>query len=43
MKKRFNTIVKGLTFITVQVFLIMIFLFGGQTFPTSRLVQAEIS
>ncbi len=42
MKKRYKTIAKGLTLITFQVFLIMIFLFGGQTIPTSRLVQTEI-
>jgi hypothetical protein len=43
MSKQNNQIVEGSTFIIILVIISGLFLFGGQTFPSSRLVQTEIS
>ena len=44
MRIKFNKIVKGSSFKMFSLFIISsIFLFGGQTIPSSRLVQTEIS
>lgn len=43
MSKHFNKIAEGSTFIVITIIINVIFLFGGQTIPSSRLVQTEIS
>lgn len=42
MSKLYNKTAEGLTFIFLIIFNV-VFLFGGQTIPSSRLVQNEIS
>lgn len=43
MSKLINKIAKGLTLTIILIIINVIFLFGGQTIPSSRLVQIEIS
>jgi hypothetical protein len=43
MSKLINKIAGGSSFIIISILINVVFLFGGQTIPSSRLVQNEIS
>jgi hypothetical protein len=43
MNKLINKIAGGLNLTIISTIITVVFLFGGQTIPSSRLVQTEIS